>query len=144
MPHRSRDTLGKFLPNTPTPSNNQHSLFFSDCQLPSLNTGELEEPLGEQPEIFEEPIGEQEEPIAHTHTMDENRNDDVFPIRETNGDYRMKNIIPIALPHLHGLTSEDPDTFMFEFVVVCRNYDYTSYEQELNLFPSTLKDATLC
>jgi len=41
MPHMSRDNLGKFLPNTPIPSNNQPSLFFDDCQLPSLTAREL-------------------------------------------------------------------------------------------------------
>jgi hypothetical protein len=74
MPRRSRDNQGKFLPKTPTPSNSQPSLFFGDCELPSLTTGELEDPLGEQPEIFEEPIGEEEEPTSPTQTMAENRN----------------------------------------------------------------------
>lgn len=84
--------------------------------------------------------------------MAENRNErgdresivGAFPIRETNGDAKMKNISPSALPHSHGLTSEDPDTFLFEFVIICRTYDYTSVDQKLNLFPSTLKDAALC
>ena len=53
MPRRKRDNLGKFLPNTPTASNSQPSLFFSGY--------ELEEPLGEQLDIFEEPVGEEEE-----------------------------------------------------------------------------------
>ena len=33
---------------------------------------------------------------------------------------------------------------MFEFAVFCRTYDYTSDDQKLKLFPSTLKDETLC
>ena len=45
MPHRNRDNLGKFLSNTPTASNNQPSFLFSD--------DEMEDPLGEQPYIFE-------------------------------------------------------------------------------------------
>ena len=53
MPRMNRDNLGKFFPNTPTASNSQPSLFFSGC--------ELEEPLGEQPEIFEGPTGQEEE-----------------------------------------------------------------------------------
>ena len=53
MPRRNRDSLGRFLPNTPTTSNGKPSLFFGGC--------ELEEPIGEQPNIFEEPIGEEEE-----------------------------------------------------------------------------------
>ena len=53
MPHRNRGNLGKFLSNTPTASNSQPSIFFSD--------GELEDPLGEKPQIFEESTGEEEE-----------------------------------------------------------------------------------
>ena len=74
---------------------------------------------------------------------DEERIEGTFPIRETNEDMKMKNISPSALPHFHGLTTEDPDTFLFEFVVLFRTYDYTEDEQKLKLFPSTLKDATL-
>jgi len=55
----------------------------------------------------------------------------------------MKNISPSALPHFHGLTTENPGPFLFEFVVICRTYDYAKDEQKLKLFPSTLKDAAL-
>jgi len=55
----------------------------------------------------------------------------------------MKNISPSSLPHFHGLTTEDPNTFLFEFAVICQTYDYTNDEQKLKLFPSTLKDASL-
>jgi len=83
--------------------------------------------------------------------MVENKNDrgnrerveGAFPIREIDGDTKMKNISPSILPHFHGLTIEDPDTFLFEFDVICRTYDYTYNEKKLKLFPSTLKDATL-
>lgn len=67
-------------------------------------------------------------PIPHTHTMAKNKNEEVFPIRETNGDVTMKNISPTSLPHFHGLTYEDPDTFMFDFMVVYRTYDYNSLD----------------
>jgi len=56
---------------------------------------------------------------------------------------KMKKISPSALPHFHGLTTEDSDTFLFEFVVLCRTYDYEEDEQKLKLFPFTLKDAAL-
>jgi len=124
MPRRSRDSLGICFPNTPTASNSQTSLFFYGC--------ELEEPLGEQPEIFEEPIREEEEEaITPTYTMVENRNGienlngvenktkGAFPIRETNGDARIKNINPYSFPCFHSLTSEDPNTFFFHFIVTC-------------------------
>lgn len=89
--------------------------------------GELEDPLGEQPKIFEDPIGvEEEEPIPHTHTMAENINEGDVPIKDTNGDARMKNISASSLPHIQGLNSEDLDTFLFDFYLVCRTYDCTS------------------
>jgi len=74
---------------------------------------------------------------------DKDRDEGVFPIRETNGYARMKNGSPSTLPHFHGLTSKDLDNFLFEFDVICRTYDYTSDDHKLKLFPSTLKDATL-
>lgn len=67
-----------------------------------------------------------------------------YLVRETNGDTKMKNISPSTLPHFHGLTTEDPNTFLFEFVVICRIDDYVKHEKKLKLFPSTLMDGTLC
>lgn len=96
MPRRNRDNLGKFLTNTPTASNIQPSLFFGDC--------EVEEPLGEKPYIFEEPTREEEEeepiPIElmvgnQNDRGDRERIESAFPIRETNGDTKMKNISPL-------------------------------------------------
>ncbi len=56
----------------------------------------------------------------------------------------MNNIFPTSLQHLHGLTSEDPDTFMFDFFLFFYRTYYCAFdEQKLNLFPSTLKDAAL-
>jgi len=55
----------------------------------------------------------------------------------------MKNISPSALPHFHGLTTEDLDTFLFNFAVIYRTYDNAEDKKKLKLFPSTLKDTTL-
>ena len=51
----------------------------------------------------------------------------------------MKNISPSVLPRFHGKATKDPDEFLFEFDILCRSYDYTSNEQKLKHFPSTLK-----
>ena len=52
--------------------------------------------------------------------------------------------IPLQNIHtFHGLTSEYPNAFLFEFDVLCRGYDYTTNPQKLKLFPSTLKGADL-
>ena len=42
-----------------------------------------------------------------------------FPIL----DIVMKNIPPFSLPQFHVLT-EDPNTFLFEFDILCRIYNY--------------------
>ena len=141
MPHRSRDNQGKFLPKTPTSPHSHPSLFLSEY--------EVEHTIGESLEKFEETIGEEEElaspeePTSPIQSMAKTRTQGVSPIRETHGETRMKNINPSALPHFHGLTSKDPETFMFKFTAVCRTYDYASNDQNLILFPSTLKDASL-
>ena len=135
--------MGLQGPNTPTTSHRQPSLFFSGY--------DQEEPLGEHRDIFEEPRGEEEEENIPLEPMDEHRNargdgeriEGTFPIRETNGDTKMKNIICSALPHFQGLTTEDPDTFLFEFAIICRTYDYAEDEKKLKFFTSTLKDAAL-
>ena len=52
--------------------------------------------------------------------MAQNKENEVFPIRETNGEVRMKNINASTLPHFHDLNSKDHKTCMLEFVGVCR------------------------
>eukprot|EP00253_Pinus_taeda_P006459 PITA_06459 len=66
-----------------------------------------------------------------------------FPIVDEESRTTMKNISPSVLPNFYGLRSEDPETFLFEFEVVCRTYDYMEDAQKLKLFPSTLKGAAL-
>ena len=55
----------------------------------------------------------------------------------------MKNISPSVLPRFNGKATKDLDEVLFEFDILCRNYDYTSSEQKLKLFPATLKDNAL-
>ena len=66
-----------------------------------------------------------------------------FPIVDEETHTTMKNISPSVLPNFYALRSEDPETFLFEFEVVCRTYDYMEDSQKLKLFPSTLKGASL-
>lgn len=56
---------------------------------------------------------------------------------------QMKKISTSTLPNFHGLIGEDPDTFLFEFHVLCCSYDYSTYAQKLKLFLTTLKDTAL-
>lgn len=66
-----------------------------------------------------------------------------FPIKYLNTIIQMKNIPLSTLPNFHGLSKKYPNTFLFEFDVLYRSYDYSTYEQKLKQFPTTLKDAGL-
>lgn len=66
-----------------------------------------------------------------------------FPIGDIRGEAPMKNIHLLALSSFQGMSIKDPDTFLLEFDVLCRSYDYTQDAQKLKLLPSTLKGATL-
>lgn len=66
-----------------------------------------------------------------------------FPITNQERATEPKNIPPSALPVFYGLVTEYPNTFMFEFDVLCRSYDYTFDAHRLELFPTTLKDVSL-
>ena len=46
-------------------------------------------------------------------------------ILATRDEAPMKNIPLSSLPSFQGMDVEDPDTFLFEFDVLCRGYDYT-------------------
>lgn len=115
----------------------------------------------EAPEYTEEPVEEPEETEdtedkasdSGKRPMEDNRIEGrgenslstlEFPIGELlRGTTPMKNIPLSALPNFHGLSSEDPDEFLFEFDILCRSYDYISPNQKLKLFPATLKGNTL-
>jgi len=66
-----------------------------------------------------------------------------FPIGDLGTSVPTKPIPLAALPTFLGLISEDPDTFLFEFDIVCRGYDYTTDAQKLKIFPATLKGMAL-
>ena len=55
----------------------------------------------------------------------------------------MKNIPPSALPYFHDMSTKDLDSFLFQFDILCRSYNYVNDAQKLKLFPTTLKDFAL-
>ena len=63
-----------------------------------------------------------------------------FPILEIAHDVNMNNIPPSSLPTFYGKSNEDPDTFLFEFEILCRIYNNLQDAHKLKLFPATLKD----
>jgi hypothetical protein len=66
-----------------------------------------------------------------------------YPIVDLVANAPMKFIPLQNILTFNELISEDPDTFLFEFDVLCRGYVYTFETQKLNLFPSTLRKFTM-
>jgi len=96
----------------------------------------------------EEPIKMAEEgdgSVPNQGQRDEEELTFKFPIQEPQEDdeIKMKNIPPSVLPNFYGMASEDPDSFLFEFDIVCRTYGFTDDAHRLRLFPATLKASTL-
>jgi hypothetical protein len=94
---------------------------------------------------FNERLHHEEQVDPEGEVKDENSFSTLgFPIGDLpRGAAPMKNIPLSALPNFHGLSSEDPDEFLFEFDILCRSYDYVSNAQKLKLFPATLKGNAL-
>lgn len=46
-----------------------------------------------------------------------------FPIVDPDTQVQMKNISPSNLPHLYSKVHEDPESFLFEFDILCRICD---------------------
>ena len=63
-----------------------------------------------------------------------------FPLPSLVTNDNLKNIPPTALPKFYCLASEDPDTFLFEFDILCHSFDYNNDAHKLKLFPATLKE----
>jgi hypothetical protein len=115
-------------------------------------TGNIEDRARAAGEQTEENMDEYNEELHHEEQAgpegevnDENSFSTLgFPIGDLpRGVAPMKNIPLSALPNFHGLSSEDPDEFLFEFDILCRSYDYISNAKKLKLFPATLKGTAL-
>ena len=66
----------------------------------------------EEERVLNEPQGEDEEQTFR------------FSILDLAQNTNMKNINPSILPTFHGISTEDPDAFLFEFNILCRSYNY--------------------
>ena len=66
-----------------------------------------------------------------------------FPLPSLITNANLKNIPPTTLAKFYGLATEDPDTFLFEFDILFRSFDYNTNDHKLKLFPETLKESTV-
>ena len=55
-----------------------------------------------------------------------------FPILDLIQNVNMRNIPLSSLPVFYGKSIEDPNTYLFEFDVLCRSYNYLHDSQKLN------------
>ena len=84
---------------------------------------------------------EEEERIVYEEQDDEQTFR--FPILDQAPNVAMKKINHSILPTFHGMTTKDPDAFLFKFDILCRSYSYVDDTQKLKLFPATLKNVAL-
>ena len=49
-----------------------------------------------------------------------------LPILDSTRDVAMKNIPPSSLPYFHGMSTEDPYSFLFEFDILFPSYNYVN------------------
>jgi hypothetical protein len=106
-------------------------------QKPVGDTEDRASAAGEQTEEnmdeYNEQLHHEEQVDPEGEVKDENSFSTLgFPIGDLpRGAAPMKNIPLSALPNFHGLSSKDPDEFLFEFDILCRSYDYISNAQKL-------------
>jgi hypothetical protein len=118
-------------------------------QKPAGNIEDRASAVGEQTEEntdeYNEELHHEEQAGPEGEVNDENSFSTLgFPISDLpRGVAPMKNIPLSTLSNFHGLSSEDPNEFLFEFDILCRSYDYVSNAKKLKLFPATLKGNAL-
>ena len=66
-----------------------------------------------------------------------------FPLLDRMEDVTMKNNPPSSLPTFYEKINEELDTFLFEFNILCRSYNYLQDSHKLKLFLAKLKDSSL-
>ena len=78
---------------------------------------------------------------GENHVQNQDQGEATFgsPVLDTARDIVAKNSPPSILPKLHGIPTEDLDSFLFEFDILCRSYNYNQ-DGKLELFSTTLKD----
>jgi len=97
-----------------------------DIESPAENIEEQESASGKQP------VEDNNDGIFGGGHRGEGRGENYlsmleFPIGELpRGETPMKNIPLSSLPNFHGLSSQDPDEFLFKFDILCRSYDYVN------------------
>ena len=66
-----------------------------------------------------------------------------FPLPSLVTNANLKNIPPNTLPKFYDLATEDLDTFLFDFDILCLSFDYKTDAHNLKLFLAMLKELAL-
>ena len=133
-------------PNFPVgPSSREKTLDTSGLQPFSEILASFLNSSGQNSPIFNNPIANtpfQQQPHNQIHLVMAQPTFP-FPLPSLVTNANLKNIPPIALPKSYGLATEDPDTFLFEFDILCHSFDYNTNAHKIKLFPATLKESAL-
>jgi hypothetical protein len=163
--HRYRDNKGRFVSSKDsktTPSTNSTDTGAGKIPLGESSRGANKAPE-EEPKIEESALGRAEresversrdtqnpvsEPSISGMVEEEGNTTNEtetfgFPILYISRNIRMKNISLSSLPTFRGMSTEDPDLFLFEFDILCRSYNYSDDAQKLKLFCARMKDLAL-
>jgi hypothetical protein len=164
--HRYRDNKGRFVSSkdskTTPPPLIQLTLVQGKIPPRENSRGASEAPEGE-PKMKEsalgwaecesvEHLGDTENPVYEpsiSGMVEEEGNAPTetktfrFPILDISRNINMKNIPLSSLPTFRGMSTEDPDLFLFEFDILCRSYNYLDDAQKIKLFLATMKDSSL-
>jgi hypothetical protein len=100
----------------------------------------VERPEDTQNPVFEPCISGMEEEEGNVATETETFG---FSILDISRNISMKNTPLSSLPTFKGMSTEDPNLFLFEFDILCRIYNYSDDAQKIKLFPTTMKDLAL-
>lgn len=153
MGRRRRDALGKFLPSQYNLEINPYQALdinpFVEAFVAVRNQGIFDLEKGDLDFLIEPP----KENILPLVLYQPNMADVgggaappptfEFPILDQHDNENLKNIPASSLAKIYGLVTEDPYTFLFEFFILYRSYDYTTNYHKLKLFLAALKEATL-
>ena len=119
------------------PFHQRDTLFYSKIKPLRYSPFGNQDNMGDKEDHNNVRHGEEEETGNQTETTFG------FPILDTTPNVNMNNIPLSTLPAFYGKNSEDLDTFLFEFELLCRSYNYMQDAQKLKLFPAALKDSAL-
>jgi len=86
---------------------------------------------------------EDEENVFEGDNRDEGETTFSFPILDQAPNFTMKIIPPLVFLNFKVMHTKDPISFLFDFDILCRGYNYINDSQKLKMFMATLKYSSI-